>query len=307
MRTDRLPSRRRRGLVGGSMGPTFEAESLEVRSLMSVGFQYNSYLASDLTPAVPVTLVRSSTLGSEKAEFRTTDGTAMPGVDYQPVTQTVVFEDGEATATVAVPLLSNPANASGRSVTLTVQQGPTSGPPLPSYPGSSIPVGRESPRPSYRSSTGPRSSHRRSSSRPGGGRRSAQGYHHHVQRADGLASVPGVGNYVVRNNTMDLKPCDRAPTRPSSASARPCFDSATNTVTLTPIGRPPTSKNGFYISSTPPQNNSASMILPSRLVDQPGTASPATPTAPGWQLLAYASKDPHNDDYGPAIDARNPP
>ena len=130
----------------GAAGSRPQVEALEGRQLLSKGpevtFQAPDYpVYSQQSNAIEVTIQRKHRAGTATAEVTTTidgasAGSAVPGVQYQPVDQVVTFARGKTTATVSIPVVTgapNPgdltlgvflkdgsANASWQSETLTL-------------------------------------------------------------------------------------------------------------------------------------------------------------------------------------------
>ena len=72
--------------------------------------------------AALISVVRNgSSVGSASVDFATTlGGTAVPGTDFTPTTNTVVFADGETNKLVAVPVINNGIVEGNRTVTLAL-------------------------------------------------------------------------------------------------------------------------------------------------------------------------------------------
>ncbi|MDG3006608.1 Calx-beta domain-containing protein [Paludisphaera mucosa] len=64
--------------------------------------------------------------GTVTVRYRTTTGTASPGVDYVPVSGVLTFQPGQTLATIAVPVLAYPHNRGDESVAI-VLEGATDG------------------------------------------------------------------------------------------------------------------------------------------------------------------------------------
>jgi uncharacterized delta-60 repeat protein len=69
-----------------------------------------SYTAGSGDGNVVLTVLRTNgTAGSVSVSYATQPGTALPGVDYNTVSGTVTFNDGDTTKSFAVPLINNPS------------------------------------------------------------------------------------------------------------------------------------------------------------------------------------------------------
>jgi hypothetical protein len=115
---------------GRSVRSRFQVEPLEGRQLLSVLFQSNYLSVGDRERAAVFTLVREDheplgTTGPEQVELTAGGGTAVPGVDYEPLHQTVTFEPGEITKTVRIPVLPADPSAGTRTLRLILAPTPT--------------------------------------------------------------------------------------------------------------------------------------------------------------------------------------
>ncbi len=72
-----------------------------------IEFSASSYLFSEGAGVVPITVTRSGTSGSVSVYFSTSDGTAVGGIDYTGLVNTVTFNDGENIATGYVAIVDN--------------------------------------------------------------------------------------------------------------------------------------------------------------------------------------------------------
>ncbi len=106
-----------------STGLSFELESLEARQLLSIDFSHPFYATPDTTGSATITLVRndgkSAPTGTESGQLSVSGGSATPGVDYQPVNETVTFGPGQTSLSVTIPILSVP-NGGTKTVHLTI-------------------------------------------------------------------------------------------------------------------------------------------------------------------------------------------
>jgi hypothetical protein len=118
MRKDRDP----RGVSPrGMTGRRLLAEPLEARSLLSAFFQNSFQTVGDRAGVAEVTVVRATDSSqAENFNFSAGGGTAVPGVDYVPVSQTLAFSPGETSKTVTVPVLPAGPNAPNTVVQLTL-------------------------------------------------------------------------------------------------------------------------------------------------------------------------------------------
>ncbi len=77
----------------------------------TVSFSSANYAVNKNTGngAAVITVIRNdSSIGPASVDFMTTtNGTATPGTDYTPVSNTVFFADGQTTQTVVVPIANN--------------------------------------------------------------------------------------------------------------------------------------------------------------------------------------------------------
>lgn len=106
---------------GASLGLLSSAAAAitNARSVVSVAGAGVQQVLSNLLPTATVTLGRvGNTALPAVVHFATTAGTALPGVDFTPVSGTVTFLPGQASATVVVPLLGNAAAAAGTAFSL---------------------------------------------------------------------------------------------------------------------------------------------------------------------------------------------
>jgi hypothetical protein len=98
----------------GTIGTGAPVHGLTVARPGVVQFSALDYIVHETSGAATVTVVRTgSTVGRLIVDVRTNPfaGGATPGVDYTPDTQTLVFQDGVATATCSIPILQNALGA----------------------------------------------------------------------------------------------------------------------------------------------------------------------------------------------------
>ena len=88
-----------------------------------LGIAANSVVAG--STGVLVTVTRPSPAGTATVDVMTADGTATAGTDYGRVSTVVAFADGQASATVSVPLLSRPAGAPAATFFVLLQRAST--------------------------------------------------------------------------------------------------------------------------------------------------------------------------------------
>ncbi len=75
-----------------------------------LSFSMTNFIASSGDGAATITVLRTNgTSGSVSATYLTQPGTALPGINYNSVTGTVTFNDGDTVKTFNVPLINNPA------------------------------------------------------------------------------------------------------------------------------------------------------------------------------------------------------
>ena len=88
----------------------------------TVSFSSGSYSAFQNLPSGEIfvdVIRRGSTRGIASVDFfTTTNGTALAGVDYTPVTNTLTFLPGETGKKVGIPLLNNPLSTGDTTVTM---------------------------------------------------------------------------------------------------------------------------------------------------------------------------------------------
>jgi hypothetical protein len=127
----RAPRRARKALL--------EAQQLEARQLMTVSFENTVYTANgQLGPAtitlqdyftgVPGEGPATATQGADVAYVSTAGGTAVAGVDYTPVNETVTFQPGQTSQPIQIPVLPAPASDGTRVLGIDVSSSP-GGPP----------------------------------------------------------------------------------------------------------------------------------------------------------------------------------
>jgi hypothetical protein len=87
-----------------------------------VRFDLSDYTVNegDGTALIGISLFPPSSTEVVTVNFNTSDGTAIAGVDYTAVSETVTFSPGETTKSVAVPILENSINELDKTVNLTL-------------------------------------------------------------------------------------------------------------------------------------------------------------------------------------------
>jgi hypothetical protein len=95
-----------------------------------IAFGSSSYTVPENAGFKTIDLVRAGgTAGSFTVEFVTADGTAMHGLNYQSITSTVTFAEGQTVATVDVPILDDGVYNGDKTVNLYISN-PTLQAPL---------------------------------------------------------------------------------------------------------------------------------------------------------------------------------
>jgi uncharacterized delta-60 repeat protein len=93
----------------------------------TVAFAAPAFLATEGDGYAVVHLIRTNgTTGAIAVRVTTTDGTAVAGQDYQPVAQTVIFNEGESTQTVLIPLIDDSVPEGAKTIFITLSN-PTGG------------------------------------------------------------------------------------------------------------------------------------------------------------------------------------
>src|SRR6516225_8721705 len=115
-----------------SRRPQLLGEHLETRGLLSVGFPTGITTVSDQAGFATISLANTPdnyatmnpTPPATQAYLSFGAGTAVPGVDYTPVNQTVSFAAGQNTTTVQVPVLPGNPSEGSRIVELDLSPAP---------------------------------------------------------------------------------------------------------------------------------------------------------------------------------------
>jgi uncharacterized delta-60 repeat protein len=87
----------------------------------TVAFAAPAFFANESDGVAAINLVRTNgTTGAISVRVTTADGTAIAGQDYQPVAQTVIFNEGEAAQTVFIPLIDDAIPEGAKTVFVTL-------------------------------------------------------------------------------------------------------------------------------------------------------------------------------------------
>jgi uncharacterized delta-60 repeat protein/uncharacterized repeat protein (TIGR01451 family) len=107
---------------GPALGNQAGAVLTIINTHSTVSFASSAYSVNEDTGlgAALITLIRAgSTNGPATIDFlTTTNGTAIPGVNYTPVSNTVVIAAGQTNATVSVPVIHDPTPQGNRTVSM---------------------------------------------------------------------------------------------------------------------------------------------------------------------------------------------
>jgi len=109
----------------------FGLEPLEDRQLMSVNFDSTVYTVSAQTGSVSITLDNQGGLSPPPATqvvLSLGGGSAVPGVDYTPVSRTVSFAAGQSTQTVQIPVLPGSPSEGTRTLEIDLSTAAGSAP-----------------------------------------------------------------------------------------------------------------------------------------------------------------------------------
>lgn len=86
-----------------------------------ISLAFATYGVAEGSPNATVTLTRGSgTAGTVAVNYATSNGTATAGSDYQTATGTVVFNDGQTTASFIVPILQDPTGEANETIFLSI-------------------------------------------------------------------------------------------------------------------------------------------------------------------------------------------
>ncbi|MBX6315077.1 MAG: hypothetical protein IRY99_19505 [Isosphaeraceae bacterium] len=141
MNNDRERARRARDR-NRSRSARLGLEPLEARELLTIVLGSNSVqIVSDQVGSITISVDRvlppgaTKFEGKESATVATVGGTAVPGVDYEPVRETITFEGQERHKMVTIPILPDFQNTTGRSILVAIDDAPyPSNMPDPSGP-----------------------------------------------------------------------------------------------------------------------------------------------------------------------------
>jgi len=95
---------------------------LDVQALPKVSFSTDAVNVDDSVGSVTLAVKRvGSALGPVSVEFRTTNGSAIAGTDYEATTGTLFWEDGKTAAmSVLIPIIARAGNQPKRKFTVTL-------------------------------------------------------------------------------------------------------------------------------------------------------------------------------------------
>lgn len=116
---------------GAVLGPVANVAVSILDNDPGVGFEQNAYPIWENQGAVVINVLRG---GDEQfapfaVDYRTVDGTARAGIDYEAVSGTLAFKANETLRSVIIPLRHDPAAESAKSFTVSLGN-PTAGMPL---------------------------------------------------------------------------------------------------------------------------------------------------------------------------------
>jgi len=112
-------------VAGGS--PVEQGMTVEDNDPGRVQFSAGSYSAEEEDRSVVITVVRtSSSSGEIRVDYETANETASAGADYESISGTLSFHDGEVSKSFSVPLLDDSVAEAAKTVTLTLSN-PTGG------------------------------------------------------------------------------------------------------------------------------------------------------------------------------------
>lgn len=270
----------------------FSPEPLEERKLLTIDFKQGFYAIGDTGGVAIITLTRSdSTTGTANQNTETAQltvggggGTAQPGVDYEPVDTTVTFGPGQTSATVAIPVLSDPGTG---TKTLHLSLAQSTDVPRGAAAYLSIMHGPDFTPPSVKS-TNLLMNHGR-----------ITGFQITFSKPMDVAEATNINNYVVANPQIIHHLRGKKITNGNGIPlASATYDSSTNTVTLVPKGR--VRRAAYYeIESTQLAQAINAMNTGSTNIDSLSLMSPITDTSgnaldgnsdgiPDGQLLVFA-------------------
>jgi uncharacterized repeat protein (TIGR01451 family) len=98
-----------------------------------LSFSQPSFVSAPDSASAPVAVIRDGgSVGTVSVSYFTTDGTAVGGIDYQPVSGVLTFQPGQIQANIYVPLLTNVTYSENKTLNLFLsnpQSGATFGQP----------------------------------------------------------------------------------------------------------------------------------------------------------------------------------
>ena len=121
----------------------FEAQQLEPRQLMTAAFSKSVYTSSDQAGSASISLQSFTSLippgqpaaasAADQAYLSTSGGTAVAGVDYTPVNETIAFQPGQTSQNIQIPVLPAPASDGTKIVDLLILSSPGGAPISEAY------------------------------------------------------------------------------------------------------------------------------------------------------------------------------
>jgi uncharacterized repeat protein (TIGR01451 family) len=104
----------------GAHGTSEFSNAVTVAPLPTIQFSAPSYEVSEDGGSATISVERSSGLGASTVQYATDGGTAAADEDYEPVNGTLLFADGQITATFAVPVLDDAVRESEETIVLSL-------------------------------------------------------------------------------------------------------------------------------------------------------------------------------------------
>ena len=146
-------------LGGAAMGTTSNAqvtitEDDPVPPAGVLQFSGASYNTTEDSVSVLITVMRTNgSFGAVTVDYSSVDGTAVAGDDYQFVSGTLIFADGEISQTIEVPLLDDVTYEGDEAFTVTLSNA-TSGATLGPLVGTSVTIGENDANPASGNANG---------------------------------------------------------------------------------------------------------------------------------------------------------
>ena len=83
----------------------------------SIQFQFSKYATENVqTTTVAINVIRTGTKnGTVTVQYHTLDGSALAGTNYQSVSGTLTFNDGQSLATISIPIIYDPSQVTSKS------------------------------------------------------------------------------------------------------------------------------------------------------------------------------------------------